>query len=77
MINGKRNGFGILKSRKELVKLKAYWIDDKPVSRVILDSFGRFLAFTEFKDGQPNGEFAYYSPLSFIKLIGKASIIGK
>ena len=31
MINGKRNGLGIMKSVREAVKMKAYWKDDKPV----------------------------------------------
>jgi len=77
MINGKRNGLGILKSVRECVKMKAYWKDDKPIGKVIFDRFARFIAMTEFKDGLPTGEFSYYFPITFITATGKASMIGK
>jgi len=77
MINGKRNGFGIMKSVGESVKMKAYWKDDKPIGKVIFDRFARFTAIADFIDGLPTGEFSYYFPIAFIKLTGKASFIGK
>jgi len=66
-----------MKSVGESVKMKAYWKDDKPIGQVIFDRFARFIAIADFKDGVPTGEFSYYFPIAFIKLNGKASIIGK
>ena len=57
--------------------MKAYWKDDKPMGQVIFDRFARFIAIADFKDGQPSGEFSYYFPISFIKINGKASIVGE
>jgi len=68
MINGKRNGFGILKSVKECSKNES--LLDRTTSlvgRAIYDRFGKFLAIVDFKDGLPSGEFAYYFPIAFVK----------
>jgi len=35
------------------------------------------LQLSDFKDGQPTGEFSYYFPIAFVKLTGKASIVGE
>ena len=55
----------------------AYWKDDKPIGKVLSHRFARFIVAIDFKDGLPTGEFTYYFPIAFIKLNGKASIIGK
>jgi len=48
MMNGMRNGIGVLLSVGGGVKMKAYWKDDKPFGKVIGENYGIYIFIMDF-----------------------------
>jgi len=76
MMNGMRNGIGIIKVVGGNVKIKAAWKDDKIFGKAIIENTNIFTAIVQIDYESSSGKFSYYLPISFAKLFGTGKLLG-